>query len=163
MITNYFSPLEFNITVKRLPNVEFFTQRVSIPGISSNPVIVPSPVNKFFETPDELQYNNLDLSFIIDENMKNYIEVFNWMTATSFPQNTDQFKRIKESKDGLKSDISIVILNSHKNPSIRVDFKDCFPISLSEIIMDTTNQDLVYPEASVTFQYNWFEIKSLRD
>jgi hypothetical protein len=163
MITNYFSPLEFNISVKRLPNVEFFAQRVTIPGISSSPVIVPSPVNKFFETPDELQYNNLDLSFIIDENMKNYIEVFNWMTNITFPQSTDQFKRVKASKDGLVSDISITVLNSHKNPNVKINFKDCFPISLSEINMDTTNQDVVYPEASVTFQYNWFEIVSLRD
>lgn len=163
MITNFFTPLEFIVTVKRLPNVEFFTQRVTLPGISANAVRQPTRFNAVYQTPDELQYDTLNFSFIIDENMKNFIEIFNWMTAITFPQRHSQFKQIKESEEGLFSDISIIALNSHKNPVIELSFKNCFPINLSEITMDTTNQDVTYPEATVVFQYDWYEIKSLRD
>ena len=161
MITNYLSPLEFIVTVTRLPNVEFFMQRASIPGISSNPVSHSTPFNPVFEGGDKLNYDDLNLSFIVDENMSNYLEIFNWIKGYSFPENHNQYKNISESQNGLKSDISIKVLNSHKNPTVLIDYKDCFPISLSEVVLDTTQSDLVYPEATATFKYNYFNVTSL--
>lgn len=161
MITNYFSPLEFLVTVKRLPNIEFFTQRTQIPGVSAQPVEKPNPFNRMFETPDKLTYNNFDFSFIIDEKMNNYLEVYNWIKGITFPQNFEQFKEINESKEGRFSDISIIVLNSSKNPSIEITFKNCFPIALSDVSLDTTQTDVIYPEATATFQYDYYEIKQL--
>lgn len=161
MITNYFSPLEFIVTVKRLPNIEFFTQRTQIPGVSASPVEKPTPFNVMYETPDKLRYDNFNFSFIIDEKMNNYLEIYNWIKDITFPQNYNQFKSINESKEGLISDISVLVLNSTKNPSIKITYKNCFPISLSEITLDTTAQDLIYPEATVTFQYDYYEIEQI--
>lgn len=161
MITNFFTPLEFLVTINRLPNVEFYTQRAVIPGISANPVQHPTMFNKIYETPDELTYNNFELSFIIDENMNNYLEVFNWMTSITAPKNFDQFRQLMESKEGVVSDISIIVLNSNKNSSIRVNFKNCFPISLSDIDLDTTQTSLEYSKATVTFQYDYYEIEKV--
>lgn len=146
-----------------MPNVEFFVQRTVIPNISSNPVIQQTPFNTLTQTSDHLQYGNLDISFIIDENMTNYIEVFNWITAITFPQGFDQFKKIKNSDMGVSSDITITILNSHKNGNIRVNFYGCVPISLTEITLDTTQSDLNYPEATVSFSYDWFNITTMKD
>lgn len=161
MITNYLSPLEFIITVKRLPSVEFYTQRTSIPGISVNPIEHPTPFKPTFEGGDRLNYDDLNLSFIVDEGMTNYLEIFNWIKGYSFPENFDQYKNIVASQNGLKSDISVKVLNSHKNPSLLIDYRDCFPISLSEVTLDTTQNDVIYPEATVTFRYNYFDITSI--
>lgn len=163
MITNYFSPLEFVVTIKRLPNIEFFTQRTVIPGISASPVEKPTPFNRLFETPDKLTYDNFNFSFIIDEKMENYLEIHNWLKSITFPQNFNQFKNINESEDGLRSDITIIALNSSKNPSITISFKNCFPISLSEVMLDTTQNDVSYPEANVTFQYDYYEIAQVKN
>ena len=162
MITNYLSPLEFVVSVKRLPHVQFFTQKASIPGISLTPIERPTPFKPIYETGNRLTYNELNLSFIIDERMSNYIEIFDWMHGIAFPQNFEQFKNISESEEGLRSDISIVIHNSNKNPQIEVHFKDCFPISLGEIFLDVTLGDLQYPETTVTFAYNSYSIKQLK-
>ena len=161
MITNYLSPLEFIITVKRLPSVEFFTQRTSIPGISVNPIEHPTPFKPTFEGGDRLNYDDLNLSFVVDEDMTNYLEIFNWIKGYSFPENFDQYKNLAASQNGLKSDISVKVLNSHKNPSLLIDYRDCFPISLSEVTLDTTQNDVIYPEATVTFRYNYFDITSI--
>lgn len=163
MITNYLSPLEFQVNVKRLPNVEFFVQRAIIPSITSNPVIQQTPFNTLTQSSDHLQYAPLDISFIIDENMLNYIEIFNWITAVTFPQGFDQFKKLKNSEQGVSSDITITILNSHKNGNIRVNFFGCIPTSLTELTLDTTQSDLIYPEATVTFSYDWFNITTMKD
>lgn len=161
MITNYFSPLEFIVSVKRLPHIEFFTQRTQIPGVSATPVAKPTPFNIMYETPDKLTYNNFDFSFIIDEKMNNYIEVYNWIKGITFPQNYGQFKEINESKEGRFSDITVLVLNSSKNPSINITYKNCFPIGLSEVTLDTTSSDLIYPEATVTFQYDYYTIEQV--
>jgi hypothetical protein len=161
MITNYFSPLEFVVTVKRLPNVQFFTQRATIPSVTKQPIDKPTPFKVLYETGDVVTYSELNLSFIVDEQMNNYIEVFNWIKGLTFPENFDQFKNLAESEDGLRSDISVIVKNSNKNPSIVIDYYDCFPISLSEVLLDTTQSDIIYPEATVTFQYNYFSISQI--
>lgn len=158
MINNYMSPLEFVISVKRLPHVQFFTQRVTVPGISINPVEQPTPFKPLMETGDKLTYGELSLSFIIDEKMSNWKEVHDWMVGIAFPEKFDQFKNLNESREGLRSDISLIIMNSNKNPNIEIYYKDCFPINLSEIQLDTTQSDLIYPEANVTFAHNGYTI-----
>lgn len=161
MITNYLSPLEFVVSVKRLPNVQFFTQKASIPSLNINPVDRATPFKMLHETGDKLTYGELNLSFIIDEKMNNYLEIYNWMLGIAFPEEFDQYKNLKESEYGTRSDISIIVMNSHKNPNIEVSFKDCFPISLGDVMLDTTSTDVQYPEASVTFIHNGYTIKQL--
>lgn len=161
MINNYLSPLEFKILIKRLPNVEFFTQRASIPSISTTPIQQPTRFNPVYTTPDVVSFSNLDLSFIVDEAMKNYMEIFNWIISTANVESHDKFRQLRASPEGLFSDISIIILNSKKNPNIEVKYKNCFPISLSDIQLNTTDGDVTYPEATASFQYDTFDIKYL--
>lgn len=156
MITNYLSPISFAISVERLPNVEFFTQRASIPGISMTPVEQPSPLKMLYNTPDRLEYQEFEMSFIVDENMNNYKEVFNWMEGIAFPDTNEQFADLQDSKFGLTSDITLLVQNSNRNANIKFVFRDCFPINLSPIQLDVTNSDVVYPECSVTFRHNGF-------
>lgn len=159
LITNFFSPLEFQVTLKRLPEVEFFVQKVSIPSISLNVVNVPTRYNKMNVSGDELNYSPLDLTFIVDENMFNYISVFKWMKGLTFPEDSTQYRNLS-LKNGIDSDVSIIVLNSHKNPSIKVDFSGAFPTNLSEIFLDTTQTDVIYPTATVSFNYDYFDINT---
>jgi len=158
MITNYFSPLEFQVTIKRMPNVEFFVQRTAIPSVSGNPAEMPTPFNRLSITPDKLQYSYLDLTFIVDESLSNYMEVLKWIKGTTFPERYQQYKDLADSEHGIQSDITIIALNSHKNPVVKITFTNCAPISLSEVVLDTTQTDVVYPEATVTFSYDYFDI-----
>lgn len=161
MITNYFSPLEFKILIKRLPNVTFFTQRTMIPSISMNPISQPTRFNPVFRTPDVVNFSSLDLTFIVDESMNNYMEIFRWMIDSTVTMGHDNYRQLNNSPDGLFSDITIVILNSKKNPSIEVTYTDCFPVSLSDVQLNTTESDVTYPEVTATFQYNTFDVKHL--
>lgn len=161
MINNYFSPLEFKIIIKRLPNVTFFTQRTMIPSISTTPIEQPTRFNPVFQTPDRVSFSSLDLTFIVDEAMNNYMEIFNWMIASTTATGTDKFRQLSSSAEGLFSDISVVILNSKKNPSIEVNYTNCFPISLGDVQLNTTESDVTYPEVTATFQYDTFDIKHL--
>lgn len=163
MITNYLSPLEFKAVIKRLPNVQFFVQRTTIPSISQNAVEIQTPFNKTYHGADKLQYSNFEFTFIVDERMENYLEVFNWMKGITFPENYSQFKNIKDSENGIYSDVTVQILNSHKNADIEITYVNCFPIALSDIVLDTTQSDVIYPEVTATFQYDYFNVTRLKD
>ena len=156
MNTNFLSHIGFTVNVKRLPNVEFYTQRMQVPGVSAGAVETPNPLSTLYNTPDKLLYQELDLSFIVDENMANYFECLDWLEAITSPVELAQFGRLEKTDDGIVSDISITILNSNKNPNIAFTFLNCFPVSLSQITLDVTQQDIVYPEASMVFRYDRF-------
>jgi hypothetical protein len=161
MITNFFSPLEFVVSVKRLPNVQFFTQSVNIPSFSMQLIEQPTPFKPIPVPGDRAVYGDLPISFIVDESMNNYIEVYNWMKGLAFPDNFNQYRNLDNSEYGIYTDISIVVMNSHKNPNIEFQFKDCFPVSLSDVTLDTTQSDLIYPQATVTFTFKDFTITQL--
>ncbi|HAW03447.1 MAG TPA: hypothetical protein DCW83_02100 [Saprospirales bacterium] len=156
MNTNFLSPIGFTVNVKRLPNVEFYTQRMQVPGVSAGAAETPNPLSTLYNTPDKLLYQELDLSFIVDENMANYFECLDWIEAITSPVELAQFGRLAKTDDGIVSDISITILNSHKNPNISFTFLNCFPVSLSQITLDVTQSDIQYPEASMVFRYDRF-------
>lgn len=158
MITNYLSPTSFFVSIDRLPNVEFFTQKVTIPDVSGNPQQLNSPLGILYDTPSQLIYSDLDVSFIVDEDMKNYLEILNWMEGMGAPENQTQYKNLKESERGTRSDITIVLNNNHKNPNIKFNFKDCFPISISSVPLDITATDTNYVEATVAFRYTNFTV-----
>lgn len=156
---NHLQPIEFLVAVKRLPNVEFSVQQTRIPSVTAAEKVQHTPFSFANHPGDRMIFTELDLTFIVDEKLSNYTEIFNWMYEMTFPTNHKEFKTIKESEDGLFSDITILIKNSSKNPNIRVTFQDCFPTSLSDVSLDTTATSMVYPMVTATFKYDLFKIE----
>lgn len=161
MINNYLSNGGFDVTIPRLPNVEFFVQKMVLPSIDANPVERSTPLSSVYDVSDRLRYNDFDLTFIIDENMRNYIEIFNWMKGINSPETLNQYAALEDSKDGITSDITVLLLNSHKNPHIRITMINAFPVGLTSVDLNLVNQDVTYAEASVTFRYDRFLIEQL--
>lgn len=161
MITNYLSTGGFDIKVSRLPNVEFFSQKLLLPGVTANPVETQTPLRAFYNVPDHLRFADFDLSFIIDENMLNYREIFSWLEGIGTPDNLNQYKRLEASDEGLVSDVTVILLNSHKNPNIKITFQNAFPIGLTPVSLDMSQQDVQYAEATVTMRYDVFTIESM--
>jgi|TARA_B110000908_G_scaffold16963_1_gene19067 hypothetical protein len=153
MITNFLSPISFKVVIDRLPNVEFFTQRVSLPGLSMMAPQQASPIHNIYQTPDRLEYSDLDLSFIVDEDMENYHEILLWMEGMGTPESTDQRAALEKSKYGSKSDMSIIIESSARNSNIKFTFTECFPTALSGVALDATASTVTHPEVNVTFRY----------
>ena len=144
-----------------MPKVEFFTQTASIPSISISPITNNSPIQNFYSSGDRIEYSDFDLGFVVDERMDNYIEVLRWMEGIGSPESTDQYKTVDDSKDGITSDITVTVHNSHKNPNIRIIYKNCFPTALSQVDLSVTQGDIVYPQASVTFRYDTFTVEQI--
>ena len=161
IINNYLSPSNFAISIARIPNVEFFTQKITIPSITSTAVEIDTPLAAIYMEQDKLQYGDLELSFIVDENMNNYKEILNWMEGIASPESTKQRALIDAGKDGVTSDIILTVTNSHKNPNLRFKFTNCFPTNLGQIDLDINVQDVAYATCSVTMRYDTMQMEQL--
>lgn len=162
MITNYLSPTGFEVSINRLPNVEFFVNKINIPGIGTGALEQPTPLNNVFEPRQKIDYQALNLDFIVDENMTNYLEIFNWIKDLANEQSFVSYRELASIvPPGTTSDISILVQNSHKNPNMNFTFVNCFPIDISAIQLDATASDVVYPECTVTFRYDYYDISKV--
>jgi len=162
---NFLSPLGFKLQVKKTPHVNYFVQSVNIPSVSLGTADADTPFIKIPFPGTKLTFGNLQVTFKVDEDMANYIEIYGWLRAVGFPDNFAQYTNIAgaalASGDGVFSDITLVVLDSAMNPNLEVTFFDCFRVHLSSIELDSTSGDVQYVTATVTFANRRFEIKTL--
>jgi hypothetical protein len=162
---NFLSPLGFDFKIKKIPTTNFFVTRANIPNITLGVVESPTPFVKLPIPGDKIQFGDLQLTFKVDEDMKNYIEIFNWMIALGFPHNYGQYSAIKKinksSGEGIYSDAVLTVLTSSMNPNIEFSFVNAFPYSLTDIEFSSQGTDVEYLEATVGFRYELFTIASL--
>lgn len=162
---NFLSPLNFTLVLKRSPYLNFFVQQINLPSISLPTFTQPSPLLAINKPGDHLEYGVLRVSFKIDEDFVNYAEIYNWIVSLGYPENQNSYKALESngvsSAEGLKSDISLIVLNGIKNPNYEIVFKDAFPIELSDATFQTTDDSIEYVTASVTFKYTIFNVNKL--
>mgnify|MGYP003333254521 CR=1 FL=1 len=159
---NFLSPLGFKFTIKKAPHVNFFIQKVNIPQIVLNS---PEPNNPFVKTPipgEHLLYGELNISFKVDEDLQNYLEIHNWIKALGKPIDFSGYKELQDKPsytgDGIYSDISLMVLSSTKMANYEIVYTDAFPISISDITFNTIENNVNFIEASAKFKYTYYEI-----
>lgn len=162
---NFLPTVGFKFGIKKLPTTNYFVQSVNIPGVKFGAIDIPTPFIRYPIPGDQLQFNDFTLTFKVDEDMKNYMEIYDWMVGLGFPDSFDQYKLLDSksatSGEGKVSDGTIQILNSARVPSINVTIVDMFPTALSDIIFDTRDTNLQYAEATVIFKYRKVRIQQL--
>lgn len=163
---NYLSPTGGTMIIKKIPHVTFFCQQMNIPGIGFNSVPnQPTPFVKIPQTGDHLEFQELKLQFSVDEDLKNWKEIYDWIVSIGFPEDTSQFKKLQDQPkytgEGIKSDLSLIINTNGKIPNIDITFIDAFPVEISGIEINTTDPSIKYVTATVTFIYEQYKFNSL--
>jgi hypothetical protein len=146
---NNLSLLNFKFKLERTPDIEYRAQSVSLPGLSLSTANMPTP---FVEVPfpGRIDAGDLTIRFLVGENMKDYLSIYNWMSAIGLPEKFEDYRN-------WFSDCTVFILDSNLKPNLSVRFTDAFPIQLSGIEFDTTLAETQYATASVTFKYTlWY-------
>ena len=181
---DYSSPTQFRFLINQLPKVQYFTVAANIPGITLGEGVFNTPLKDIPLLGDKLTYEDLTITFIVDENLENYIEMHTWLTAIGFPKDRSQFREFRsetsnvktstrgESKDigdvkastpelSMTSDAVMTILTNKNNPVVECRFADVFPTSLSGLTYSQNQTDVDYLTAEVNFKYQIYEIKTL--
>ena len=161
---NFLSASGFKFTLAKYPKVDFFSNTSRIPEINLATAIQPSYLKDIDVPGEKLTYGDLSLRFLVDENMENYMAVYEWLTGLGFPETGTQYRDLTTDATGARdpkeafSDGTLRILNSNFKDVAKVKFKDLFPVSLSYLEFDATVTDVQYFTAEVTFKYTIYEL-----
>ena len=161
---NFLSPVGFKFTLAKYPKVDFFSNSARIPELSLGTAIQPSYLKDIDVPGEKLTFGDLTVRFLVDENLKNYMAVHNWLKGIGFPETPQQFKDQTTDSDGLRdekevfSDGSLHILNSNFQDVAIVKFNDLFPVGLTSLEFDARETDINYFTAEVVMRYTVYSI-----
>ena len=162
---NFLSPLNFSFKIKKAPYTNFFIQKVNVPRMFLTEITVP---NQFINLPvpgDHITFDTLSITFKVDEDMANYMEIYTWLVEMGKPQNFDQYATIQNQNPvsglGIYSDIELMILDGKRNANYAVVYQDAFPTDLSGIEFESTADDIDFITASATFKYKLYTIEKV--
>ncbi len=161
---NFLAPVGFKFTLSKFPKVSFFSNTARIPDITLGTVIQSNYLKDIDVPGDKLTYGELNVRFLVDENLENYMAMHNWLTGLGFPESAQDFIDKTTNENGQRdlkeqySDGSLHILNSNYNDIAIVKFKDLFPTYLTSLEFDATESDVNYFTADITFKYTIYDI-----
>lgn len=170
---NLLSPIGFKFILTKIPKVDFLCQTAMIPSISMGSAQQPSYLRDIPVPGDKAIFEDLTLRFLIDEDMENYLQIYNWIIGLAYPETLEQFANLRKldqiqqpvtpndsyQKFAEYSDATLQILNSNFRVNRQIKFKNLFPVSLSTLDFDATNRDYNYFTATATFKYSGYEIQ----
>ena len=143
---NPLADVQFKFDVAALPNTSFFIQSVNLPGISLEGANIGVPqLQNFSRHTGVITYEPLSVTFMIDEYLKNWQEIFEWMVG-------------EESK---YTTAVLSIVSSSMNPTLEIHFKDIFPTNLGSLDFTTQDTEIVAVTAICTFDVTDFTIETV--
>jgi len=178
---DYADPTKFKFSITKLPKVEFFTTAANLPGINLGEAVLPTPFKQVPVMGDDLTFDNLEITFLVDEKLENYRELHQWLVGIGFPKSRTQFSSFKKDEattfptptgvtgdsrnTGIPSgvqamfgDATLTIMTSKNNPVIEVRFSDLYPVALSGLAFNQQETDVTYLTATATFTYKLYEM-----
>lgn len=158
---NLLSPVSFKFQIRSLPSVSYFCQTANIPGMSLGETVRSTPFVDFPIPGDKVTYDPLSITFVVDEDMANYIEVVTWIKNLGNTSNPKQQYATLTESDSKISDCSLTILTNNMNANKDIVFYDCWPSSLSELSLTTMDRNIIVLTATATFRYRDFDIKKV--
>jgi hypothetical protein len=169
---NFLQPNKFIINFSRAPSIQYFCQSVSVPGISLSEVPQTTPFVDVYLPGEKAIYDLLNITFLIDEELKGWIEIHDWIRAMTFPKEFTEYQNLgnlsrqasatlASTRKPQYSDASITILSSSNKPYYRYKLYDCFPTTLSTYIMGANDSPDTAMSADATFRYTYYDIEKL--
>ena len=182
---DYASPIQFRFKITKLPKVEFFIQTANIPSVTLDEVQQPTRLKPIALPGSTLSFGNLDLTFLVDENLNNYKELHDWLIGLGTPESDEQFAGLLASgsdrfsgstassavtgsnkatplnEGAIYSDATLTVLNSKNIAKTEIRFRNVYPVSLGSLSYDIKASDVDYLQAQASFSYMGYEIVQL--
>ena len=150
---NFLIPVGFKLDLEIFHGVDFFCQTASIPDLSMPIAEVNTPYRRVpIAGSGGVQFGDLNLRFIIDEDLKNYTSIHNWIRKFGLSEERS------DSEDHYSTAL-LYILTSHNNINHIIEFTNLFPVSLSGVPFDASITDIDYLTADVTFKYERYDLR----
>jgi len=171
---NFLAPVGFKFNLQRSPGTAYFCNQANIPDITLGVTEQPTYLRQIPTPGDMMDFGDLNIRFLVDEDLKNFMEIQNWMRGLGFPESVQEFrdltktgsrpeKSYKSEGEDIYSDGTLQILSSNMVAKFNVNFKDLFPVSLTTLTFDATDTDIEYFTADANFKYTSYNLTNLQN
>ena len=174
---DYADPTKFKFQISKLPRVEFNSIQANIPGITLTELNQPTRLMPVRIPGNDMTFEDLTVTFIVDEDLTNYRSVHDWMAGLAQMDSDDKYRALitdggdrmplsqqanlqdagrvtTATNDGaIFSDAKLIILSARNIPIVELSFEDTYPKALSALEYNQNATDIEYLQATVTLGY----------
>jgi hypothetical protein len=145
----------FKFELSRIPGVIFASQQVTLPGIAMSDADQPTTLGIPIKRPiGAYRFQNFEMTFLVDEQMKNWLEIYKWMRAMGNIDDDCTNNSLNFSQ--WMTDGNLYVTNGNYRNVLTVTFKEIFPIALSGLKFISTSATYEPQMASATFAYTYY-------
>ncbi len=164
----------FQLIIQHMKFVNFFAQDVDLPDLSVENIEQKRSVGRGFELQgNHLSYTPLTISYMLDEDFKNYDALVSWLKATvnADPDEINSFESLVIKNTPYNIDVSNapILNNVGKEASllfprnnhihnIEMVFQNLFPISISSPKLSVNIEDTPVYLINATFKFDTFKL-----
>lgn len=166
--TSLLQATKFLFVMPRVSNVQYFCQAANLPGLSLPEMPRPTSVVDLYVPGNKLVYERLDITFLVDAELKSWTDIHDWMRSLTTPIESKDYinlwrkQAIVDPKQQAQyADGILTIFSGLNNPKFRIHYSNLFPVSLSEISFKSTESVEDVLTAQVSFRYDYFNIERL--
>lgn len=157
---------KFSFMVKKLPGTSYRCTQANIPAQNLAVAYQQTSVNDLPLPGQKIEFGDFNMVFIVDQNLDNFSEIADWMRMLGTPLTGKSYNELaiqqlvpRKGAAGLFSDGVLTINDAQNNPNVEVTYQDMFPYHLSEIILTNDTDTPLVMTASVSFKFQWFDVK----
>jgi hypothetical protein len=126
-----------------------------------------NPFNPIPRSGLNLEYEDLEVRFIVDEDFNNWSELNNWMRLMALSKDSMEYQQVKLEQlqpgpeGGLVSDAQLVVLTNQSVANLVFYFRDAFPTYLSAIQLTNSTDNPEAIECVVRFTYTYYDFETV--
>ena len=154
---------KYEFVIDRLPDFEFFVQSINFPTITLIDTVVQSPWVPVHSPGNNLNFEQLQITYAIDEDMKSWFDLYTWMVNLGNPESLDKtgiLTRQPGRQNSVTSDATLFIKTNSNNVNLKVTFVDVFPVDLGGFQLSSI-EGHDFQTSTVTFSYDYMKIEKL--
>lgn len=157
---SFLSNNKYELLFDRLPNTTFFLQSINLPSITLNSVATQSPYVQVNTPGNILAFEQLSVTYIVDEDMQAWKDIYSWITAMGNPTSQNKLGNLTTEPGKSNSTISNAVLlvkSNSNNVNLKFSFKNIFPTELGSLQF-TSTESQEFLTSTATFLYDYYEI-----
>lgn len=159
--TSFLQSNRFTFAFPTLPFLKYFCQTVTLPSVTTSPVSISNPFSDTYRHGDKLVYDQLNVTAIVDEDLRVWEETYNWIQSLTKPEQFKQYIRYFNKKADPYHDGVLTVNTNANRPNMRFTFLRCHPVGIGSLNFNTTENAQTILTLDITFRYDRYEIQRL--
>lgn len=154
------------MVLTRFPDLVFYVQRIRIPEVRVGATQQWAPMDQMPWPGDTLYRDDFAVQFKVNEDMTNYMQMYDWMVKSVAPNSPAQYRELigsgkNQRVTNLFSDVTISVPNSSYTVNKEFRLEDAFPFSLTSLDFTTQGNDTQFIDCTVTFRFRHFTVHKI--